>query len=508
MIRNFFKALGFVLAICTALGLGYLISQPQDRLLAARNREPAQRRIIVARDAGDADYDSPAERMAYEDSVSTRIAMGDGEMVLTVLNQDFDGDPAEEQIIAFRNYQEPEGPVHVAYVDFDEDQRLYRRIWEAPTAVTIPLTLSLGTQDLIGDRSVCIVVTGMENQGTQTLTVFNRPLSGPEEPETEEGELFRRIADIRIEGSIQIRETGRSQSYHLGISRGASYSIAAYGHDAESQNILDQVEIIYSYDAETGRYEQSRVTKAPGSQVEQRRLRELLSGTPGVFEEFIYGLWYFVGPEGTLDNRQYIYFDPPSREIIFFDDGAQQVFHWQNSSPTRYGLYVASQNISVTTLRRTIDIELESLDSVRVRVFEDVRLKIRADDSWDGSYRRALAAQEDPSESRDRPLPPVDARYESSLGRLRLNPDGSYEIASEARLQQGRYAFLRIEGREILELRPTETRAGASVPVPRGERETYLVERSGNNLVLSPARIGAMGIRELNEGTITLTPVS
>ncbi|MDR2375337.1 MAG: pallilysin-related adhesin [Treponema sp.] len=530
MIRNFLKILGVILISLTALGLGFLISQPQDRLLSTRNSETGRQRIIIPRGTGDSEYDSQAERMAYEDSISTRIALREGEVVLSVLNQDFDGDPAEEQIIAYRDYQEQEGPVHIAYVDYDEVLRLYRRVWEAPTAVTMPFTFSMSTQDLIGDRSVSLVVTGMEDQGTQTLMVFHRPFgslpAGPEPREAEGGELFRNIADIRIEGSVRIREAERPQSYHLGISHGASFSIAAYGHDAESQNILDQVEIIYSYNAETGRYEQSKITKVPGSQIEQRRLRELLSGAPGVFEEFIYDLWYFVGSQGTLDTKQYIYFDPPNGEIIFFDDGAQQVFRWQNSSPTRYGLYVTSQNISVTTLRRTIDIELESLDSVRVKVFEDVRLKIRADNTWDGSYRRAPSTRTSLSESPDRSLPYIDARYESSMGNMHFSPDGSYEIVSSTSIRRGRYAFFRIEGREAVELRSTEVRStetqsgespsvsAAQVPATAGDwygnqtsvRETYLVEHSGTSLILSRVQIGTMGIRELQEGTITLTP--
>jgi hypothetical protein len=517
MIRNFFIAAGIVLAGVTALGLGFLISQPQDRLLFARNNDLRQRRVIIPRenDAGNSEYDSPAERMAYEDSISTKIAMRDGEAVLSILNQDFDGDPAEEQIIAYRNYRETEGSVHIAYVDYDESQRVYRRVWEAPTPVTMPLTLSLGTQDLIGDRSICIVVTGMENRGTQTLTVFHHPSgdsfrTGPETPAAESGEFFIKIADLRIDGSIRIRETERPQSYQLGLSRGTSFSIAVYGHDAESQNILDQVEIIYDYDPSSGLYEQSRITKVPGSQIEQRRLRELLSGAPGVFEEFIHDLWYFVGPQGTLDSRQYIYFDSAKREIIFFGDGAQQVFNWQTSNPTRYGLYVAGQNNPVTTLRRTIDIELESLDSIRVKVFEDVRLKIRADNTWDGSYHRALPVMTDLSETRDRSLPYVDAWYESSLGRIRFVPDGTYEIVSAANRRQGHYVFFRIAGREALELRftgPAGVSPAESYRNQRGSREIYLVEHSGGNLILSRILIGAMGIRELNEGTIALTPL-
>jgi hypothetical protein len=493
MIKGFFKLTGIILAGAAALILGFMITRPWDRLFPRKGGETRQPRIIIPREreSGEAEFDSPAERMAYEDIINTKIALRDGEVMLSVLTQNLDEDPLEEQIIAYRNLLEAEGPVRIAYVDYDGAQGGYRRVWDAPAAVTMPLTLSVSVRDLIGDRSVCIVVTGMESRGAHTLTVFRREnrRSGSGSPEA----AFKKIADLRIDGSIRIRESERPQSYQQGISQGMSFPIAAYGHDSRSDNILDQVEIIYDYNAETGQYEQSRITRAPGPQIEQRRLQELLSGTPGVFEGFIHDLWYSVSPEGTLDNRRYIYFDPVSREITFFGDGAQQIFTWQNSSPTRYGLYAATQSVSVTTLKRTIDIELESIESIRVKVFEDVRLKISADNTWDGSYRRARSAErgtEPPSQS-----PYLDARYDSPLGKIRFSPDGSYEIRFGEELEEGRYAFFPVDSQEALELRP---RNG-------GRRETYLVERSGDNLILSRARVGAMGIRTLNEGTINLS---
>ncbi|MDR3173056.1 MAG: pallilysin-related adhesin [Treponema sp.] len=472
-----------------ALVLGFIIIQPWDRLFPRKNGETQQPRIIIPREreGGETEFDSSMERMAYEDITSTKIALRDGEVMLSVLTQDLDEDPMEEQIIAYRNLPEAEGPVRIAYVDYDGDRGGYLRVWDAPTAVTKPLTFSMRIQDLVGDRSVCVVVTGMGSEGVHTLSVFRRipPAPGGKD------EAFKKIADIRIDGSIRIQESGRPQSYQRGISRGTSFPIAAYGHDPQSENILDQVEIIYTYNSAAGQYEQNRITRAPGPQIEQRRLRELLSGSPGVFENFIHDLWYSVGPGGTLDSRRYIYFDPASREITFFEDGAQQIFTWQNSSPTRYGLYVATQSVSVTTLRRTIDIELESTESIRVKVFEDVRLKISADNTWDGSYRRARSSEAAPP-----PSPYIDALYESSLGKIRFFPGGAYEIRAGENLEEGHYAFFPVDSQEALEMRPRDG----------GPQKTYLVERSGDNLILSRARIGAMGIRKLNEGTITLSP--
>jgi hypothetical protein len=410
------------------------------------------------------------------------------------------------------------------YIDFDETNRFYKRIWNAPTAATRPGTVSLFTQDLIGDRSVCFILTGMNGLGEHTMTIFrknSRQASGTAPNPSGGDQPFTRIAELRIDGSISIQETERPQAYHLGIARGQSFTITAYGHDYRSSNILDQREITYAYNPGSGLYEQSKIARIPGSQIEQRRLRELLSGAPGVFESFINDLWYYVGPEGTLDNRQYIYFDPPNRELIFFGDEAQQVFSWQNASPTRYGLYISSQNISVSTLRRFLDIELQSLDSIRIKVFEDVRLKIGVNASWDGVYRRAGVVeqkQDRPSEKIDSY---IDAVYDSSLGRIRFSGDGVYEISAGGITKKGKYAFFIINGQELLELRPENggLRAGESAgtgsePGAPRIREIYRVEAAApeegknpgpRNFSLSRVRLGARGIQDLHETAIALS---
>jgi len=324
----------------------------------------------------------------------------------------------------------------------------------------------------------------------------------------------------------------------VGLSGGQSFTIAAYGRDFETSNILDQVEIVYAYNPGNGLYEQTSRTRIPGTQVEQRRVRELL-GNPQAFEEFITGLWYYTTPQGTIDKDQYIYFDPPSREIIFYGDETQQVFTWQNSTATRYGLYVSSQNISVSTLRRSIDIELESLESIKVRVFEDVKLKIGVNAPWDGSYRKAGPLENDIQKPPPMVTAYIDAFYDSSMGKIHFFSDGSYELNAGGIVRQGKYAFFNLNDLELLELRSE----GASGPL----RETYLIEndnrpvkpeapsqgdkagaetppdltsaglqsagpQSANSLrktlTLVRVRIGAKGVEELNEGVVSLTLVS
>ena len=215
-------------------------------------------------------------------------------------------------------------------------------------------------------------------------------------------------------------------------------------------------------------------------------------------------------PSYSLERE--FYFDPLSREIIFYGEESQQVFTWQNSSATRRGLYVSSQNISVTTLRRFLDIELESLDSIRVKVFEDVRLKIYVTAPLDGTYRKASAATDTVGAGTGPAttvLPYIDASYDGSIGRLVFSADGNYELYSGGAVQkQGRYAFFMLDNQELLELRPRNS--------PGLTHETYRVDRSGtgssdadNRVVFTITRIrlGTRGVRELHEPAISLIQV-
>jgi hypothetical protein len=499
-----------------ALGLGLLAWFPGKFFTAPLGRERRPVRVITPLPRVTEDASSAAEQLAREDRLNARVALGEGEVMTAVLNGNFDGDPEEEQIIAYRRLPEPpaeEGAIHLAYVDYDGTLGGYRRIWDAPIAATRPVTLSLYTQDLIGDRGICVLAGGMNGAGEHTLTVFRKIPLGEGDPASTGGEPLVKIAEIRIDGTIAVRETERSQAYQLGQTGGQSFPILAHGRDYGSENLLDQVEITYTYDRSQDQYVRGSLTRIPGRELEQRRVRELLNGSSGAFESFITGLWYYVSPQGTLDSRQYIYFDPASRELIFYGDETQQVFTWQSSSPTRYGLYLSSQNISVTTLRRILDIELESLDSIRIKVFEDVRLKIGVNAPWDGSYRRAAAPAEDgrgqgwasiPGEAGARGGEPAagvsrDRVYEGAPGRLRLNGEGTYEFGAGGTGRRGQYVFFFLNGREVLELRSAEG------------RETYLVyrERAGaegeEKLNLRRIRLGARGIQELSEPPLSFT---
>jgi len=461
------------------------------RLIYPQASEAVGAKIITPIEAGALPGSGQTGQTSPSENLGTKIPLKDGEIVIAVLNRESEEGLAEEQFALYRNSTDVSGTVYITFFSYDEASRAYKRMWDEETAAVRPETISLYSQDLIGDRNNCIIVTGMNTRNEHTMTIFRHT------PSRRLDYIYKKIAELHIEGSIIVQETARTIAYQQGITRGQSYNIASYGPDSSSSNILDQIETIYSFNTSSEQYEQIRVSRIPGSQVEQRRLRELLSGTPGVFENFINDLWYYISPQGTIDAKQYIYFDP-GREIIFYVDEAQQVYQWQNSTLTRLGMYVSSQNISISTLRRRVDIELESLDRIKLRVSDDVRLRIAVNESWDGSYRRASSGgSKDPVMQIS---PAINALYDSSWGRLQFNTSGEYSINSSGAVRKGRYVFYKIDKNELLEMRPEGSENTA--------RMVYKIEAVGGSLILSRVRVGSSGIQDMLEPPITLTPVN
>ena len=459
------------------------------------------------------------ERIPFENNNNLRVRLEEGEFVIAILNHDYHSYVVQDQVVVFRSSAETENPVSLTYIAFDERLRAYRRLWNTPVAATMPATISLFTIDLLGDRSVCIIVTGMNADGEHTLNAF-RLIPGEEETRG-----FEKIADIRIDGSITILETVRSLAYRQNIARGQPFSISAYGRDPYSTNIMDRIEVIYSFNPDSGIFERTRLTRVPGSQIEQRLIREILTGEPDGFENFIYDLWYLVNPDGTLDRSQYLFFDPSRREIIFFRDNTQQIFSWEHSASTRQGLHIISRNISLRTMRRFLNVELVSSDNIRLRVTQDVRMRIQVGPGWDGLYRRV--------HSPGRTMPGGNAVavqslsediFDSPAGRISFFPDGNYEIVSGGQTFRGRYVFFRANDNNLLEIRPEP-----GYPSPfevhlasAGNNNSRLVfqvtssdggENIGSglpagNITLSRVRLGVSGIQDLRESRISLIRVT
>ncbi|MHB9296168.1 hypothetical protein PilKf_01922 [Pillotina sp. SPG140] len=388
----------------------------------------------------------------------------------------------EKYIVAYRrttDLQTYEAPVYIDYCDFDEETKQLICLWTAVTEATRP-PVQIEMLDILGTHQPSILVRGMKGS-QQTLTVFY----GAAEQLTP----WKKIANLAIEGTISIEKTERRPAYHNGTAPGQSFSIVARGYDPEGTTTLDSMETRYQYNPELEQYEQRASVKIAGTAIEQQKLQEVRNGGRKAGERFIDGLWSMVNQQGV---KQYIFFDSKEQEIIFYDGDIEQLFNWVNGTVQANGINIATSNNRITTLKRNIFIEFESLNRIRMRVAEDVQLKMGIGTSWDGSYQRSERETEQSVPTVNAST--IQAQYQGTIGKLTFSLDGSYFLVSGTTTQKGKYSFYRLNNQQVLELRPD------SKP-----RELYTVESTEEkNLILYPIKLGSQGIQTQRGGSFTL----
>ena len=345
------------------------------------SRPVVTRKVVVA----DAKEQSPLGlAAANRAATANRIDALPDEVVLDVESLNLDNDEGEEQIMTVRKTGAGAagGGLAIVIADTVPGRRGWFRSWESPIPVTKLTTLQIQARDIIGDHWLSIVVTGMNEKNEQTLTIF-REVRGSELV----GLRYTEIASV-VGDSVRIQDADRPESYQLGQTEGAPSVILAFTKDTTSQNPLDQLRTTWSWDPKKKAYEITAKDPIPGAQVERDIANKVLTGRESDFESFLQGIWYDANLGPKDPKTRLLVFDRPGNSIVFYSGDSQEVFQWNESHATRTGLYVGAQNESVPTLRRLMDIEMTGADTVSVRVFEDLLMKIDSENRWDGNYRR------------------------------------------------------------------------------------------------------------------------
>ena len=148
---------------------------------------------------------------------------------------------------------------------------------------------------------------------------------------------------------------------------------------------FEQIQTTYEWNKRTSVYEPTSTTRLSSKKIAAKELARILDGTASTFRNFLDGMWYRTS---NTEEPRYLFFDPKSEEIIFFDQAIQEVYDWLNNTLRRNGIHITASNKSISNLVRYFDITLVSVDEIRVRVRDDVRMVIGTDTLWDGVYKK------------------------------------------------------------------------------------------------------------------------
>lgn len=491
--KKFIRALFIV--FCT-IALGILVYYfIQTRSSAAEANKPLAARKLVL-DSSDRSQDAAASQAELAASMN-RISALPNEVILDVQSLNLDQDEGDEQILTVRKADRGGDKLSVVVADYVPQRKGWVRAWEGETLATKLTTFQIQTADLLGDHETDIICTGMDEANDQTMTVFHR-VSPPQAETLYYAPILALAAD-----SLEVVMMERSEGYQLGQTRGISLPIYAYRHDKDSENILDQVRTTYAWDPRGGTYLAGAEEKVPGALVEKEMAAKVLTGNEADFESFLRGAWCESGKAPFDPTARLLVFDKAGKSIIFYSPDNQEDFDWNESHSTRYGIYASCQNESVPDLRRLMDIELTGAETISVRIFEDIQLKVDAQYSWDGSYARVPAsiASSALASARSAPAFRLEGNYKGQDGSS-MNFEGQrFTLSSGGKVVKGGFVVYRLGSENVIQLSPLLD--SGIVSGRESYRLRYSETKAGRTMIrhieLSPARATIEGLELLEE---------
>ena len=317
-----------------------------------------------------------------------KVPLSQNEFLLQVININLDLDVTDEQILIFKIVDDPELPIKIAVIDFDEIRSTYKRSWVSFTNGTNHRIFEIEFIDIVGDYNKEIVFHGMKNKDL-TLDVFRRTpsLSNP-------GLFFEPICRLITDGTITINRKKRSTTYELGQKTGESFPIIVERRDKESDNDNDMIRETYRWVYSSNKYEFIPPTeKIPGKIVEDKKFSEL-KASRGIetFEEYLEGPWY-----NSKDLNKMILFFPDEKQVVFYTDNTQEVYSWDYSSrrSNPFQILIKISNILVDDITKTLNVTAESLHALNISTNDEI---------WAGDYLKVKEELQESLYNRDNVL--------------------------------------------------------------------------------------------------------
>ena len=320
------------------------------------------------------------EILEYDESeneiATALIALNFGETLLNAISIDINGDTFDDQVVSILKSDSPY--IYLVTGIYNAKSNIYQRVSEIETNISQLETFSFSVLDITGDHINSLTFSGINEKGESVLKVFKA--SG-----TKRRFEYDLIADLSADGSIFIQQLQRSDPYSFSQTKGESFPIRVYSSDSSrNKNSLDQIQTLYDWDENANRYVKISENRVAGKKTAASELAKIQNSLG--FEEYLNGLWFKSSSSDA--SLRYIFFDPTKRELIFSTESTQEPYNWNTTSTRRNGVHITSMNKSINNLMRRVDIVLNDVDEIKVRVNDEVKMAIAEETLWDGTYKK------------------------------------------------------------------------------------------------------------------------
>ncbi|MCK9170277.1 MAG: pallilysin-related adhesin [Treponema sp.] len=446
-------------------------------------------------------------------SMTTFVPLLPTETLISTLSFDLNGDNLDDQVVAIRKESVPYLILLVGM--YDAESNSYVRIAEIATNISRVRTFSYTGIDMTGDHKTELVYQGVLDNGDSVMSIYmcRRKLN--------KFELVQ-IGSFESDGTIFIQQDDRSESYELSQSKGESFPVWVYSSakdDSGADNAnLSQIQTEYQWNEQLQKYSQINQVRVTGSRIAAKELARIQDGTVETFADFLNGLWYKTSNEN--DGIRYLFFDYSDKEIIFLYQDTEEVYSWEDSNLRRSGIYLSTTNESITNMQRRCDISLAGIDEVHVHIIDDVRMIIKENNLWDGSYRKMTTQSSFNTDTKKT----TDADYAVELqkgpswisdnGMDLTFTDNAYELTGNSLEDKGIFVTDTVAGNFVIQFRSSSGQQILaesyemlfdSVTIPATKKRKEETKTDYNTLHLTPIRISPDTCFPVEGPVLTLT---
>jgi hypothetical protein len=477
-------------------------------------RSVPRARVIIPTSEADREKKTQTDMQTQDNSSMTSfIPLLPTETLISAQTFDLNGDTLEDQVIAVRR----ESMQYLVLIIgmYDAESNSYVRTAEITTEISRVRTFSYTGIDMTGEHKTELVYQGVKDNGDSVMCIYmlRRKLN--------KFELVQ-IGNFESDGTIFIQQDDRSESYELSQSKGVSFPVWVYSSakdETGSGNAnLSQIQTEYEWNEKEQKYVQTKQVRVTGSRIAAKELARIQDGTVETFADFLNGLWYKTS--NTEDGIRYLFFDYAGKEIIFLYQDTEEVYSWEDSNLRRSGIYLTATNESITNMQRRCDISLTGVDEVRVHIIDDVRMIIKENNLWDGSYRKMTtqssfdagtkqATDEDyAAELEKGPSWTTDSGMHFTFAR------NAYSLTDDSAKDEGIFATGMVAGNFVIQFRsssPQQILADSyqmvfdSVTIPETKKHKAETRINYDTLHLTPVRLSPDTCFPLEGRALTLT---
>ena len=484
--------------------------------LIACNPNPSQNDSTYLQEPKKVNLDTEQERESDTASFSgdeyqeetrqfARVQLPPGYQVVQLVDVNLDLDRYEEQVLVAQDIESEENNISLLVADYDSIRDKYTITWETETVTQRRKGLQVAVIDTTGDHNLEIVCSGINNDGLQTMDIFRRTTS----PDGY-GLYFDRILTLEVEGTIEVQQEKRSQSYQNGLSNGSSFPVVTSSTDTESDRLSDIIKRTYIWRNDSRSYEQVLEKKVSGQEVEDRRLKELFESGSETFEKFLSGPWLFTkntGRNTPHSQRSLIHFNPIDKTITLYSGNVQEVYTWTSSQRfLANSLAIRGENEIVPFMRIYISAYIQDLNNIRLQIYDINSHNGQRDTntSWSGMYQKIgdslqttfLSTAPSFGDDGNGHLPRLTGVYESDVGDTLTFEPPYFTLERNGVQRSGGFSVYSM-GSDVLELKILNSQG---IVVERlCYSFDYFEEQKSNEIirriVLVPGKIGVNGFK-------------